>query len=148
MWNVKLWYWDTMLSTQGQCQGCPFWCYSTQNEATWRGSHVQQNRNFTSSGGKSGWNWLKFLQKNPDPLAHHFHRDSLPRPSGAMSKHAKTLCLGWEVARFGEATKKEQLGDNLTGKQNSSTTVGTWRLGMAAFSETSNLDPFSHYCWD
>ncbi len=40
-----------------------------------------------------------------------------------MSKHAKKLCLGQEVARFSEAAKRERQGDNLTGKQNSSMTV-------------------------
>ena len=44
-----------------------------------------------------------------------------------MSTHAKTLCLGQEVAWFGEAAKREQQGDTLTGKQNSSTTIGTSR---------------------
>ena len=58
----------------------------------------------------------------------------------AMSKHAKTPCPGWEVATFHEAVKREWRGDNLTGKQNSSTTIGTWRLGTAAFSEKSDQD--------
>ncbi len=62
-----------------------------------------------------------------------------------MHRHAKTPCPGWEVATFREAAKRERRGDNLTGKQNSSTTIGTWRLGTAAFSETSDLDPFSRY---
>ena len=41
-----------------------------------------------------------------------------------MSKHAKTLCPGQEVARFGEGTKREQWGDNLICKQNSLMTLG------------------------
>ncbi len=47
-----------------------------------------------------------------------------------MSKHAKTPCPGREVATFGEAAKREQQGDTLTGKQNSSTTVGKSRCGL------------------
>ncbi len=122
-WNMLRWdfdmeHVDVMLGHNveyiGQCESSQFWCWSAQKEATWRGGHAKQNRNMAFSGGKHGWNWLKFLQKNPDSLAHHFHRDSLPRTSGAMSKHPKTLCPGWEVARFGEAAKREQWGNNLT----------------------------------
>ncbi len=76
-----------------------------------------QDWNLAFSGVKHGWNWLKILQKNPDPPAHHFHWDSLPRPSDAMSKHSKTPCPGWEVATFREAPKRERQGDTLTGKQ-------------------------------
>ncbi len=72
-----------------------------------------------------GWNWLKFSWNSLDPKADIFQGDSSPRPSGAMSTHAKTLCPGWEVARFSEAAKRESQGDTLTGKQNSSTTLGT-----------------------
>ncbi len=41
-----------------------------------------------------------------------------------MSKHAKTLCPGWEVATFREAEKRERQGDTLTCKQSSLRTVG------------------------
>ncbi len=90
-----------------------------------KGSHLerepcQTEENLTFPGGKHGWNWLKFSWGNPDPLAHHFQWESLTRRSSTVSKHAKTPCLGWEVARFGEATKRERRGDTLTGKQNSS----------------------------
>ncbi len=44
----------------------------------------------------------------------------VPRPSDTMSKHAKKPCPGWEVGVFGEATKRERHGDNLTCKQNKS----------------------------
>ncbi len=47
-----------------------------------------------------------------------------------MSKHAKTPCPGREVAVFGEAAKREQWGDNLTGKQNSSTRLRKSRSGL------------------
>ncbi len=49
----------------------------------------------------------------------------MQNPIELMSEHEKTLCPGCEVARFGEATKRERQGDNLTGKQNSSMTVGS-----------------------
>ncbi len=55
-------------------------------------------------------------------------------------RHAKTPCPGWEVATFRKAAKGERRGDSLTDKQNSLTTIGTWRLGTAAFSETSDQD--------
>ena len=42
-----------MLSTQGQCQGCPFLCQNAQKEATWRGNRAKQKRNSAFSGGKS-----------------------------------------------------------------------------------------------
>ncbi len=91
---------------------------------TWGGGHAKQNTNVAFWRGKSGWNRLKFSWNNSDPKADIFQGDSSPRPSGAMSKHAKTLCPGREVARFSEAAKRERWGDNLTGKQNSLTTVG------------------------
>ncbi len=119
-----MWYWDIMLSTEVQCWGSTFWYFNAQKEATWRGGHAKQKRNLAFSGGKSGWNWLKFSWGNPDPLAHHFPQDSLPWIFGTMSKHIKTPCLGWEVATFREAAQRERQGDTWTGKQNSSTTVG------------------------
>ncbi len=67
---------------------------------------------------------MKFSWRNPDPKADISQWDSFPRPSGTMRKHAKALCQGQEVARFGEGTKRERWGDNLTGKQNSSMTLG------------------------
>ncbi len=32
-----MWFLGTMLSTEAQCQDCPFWCQSAQKKATWRG---------------------------------------------------------------------------------------------------------------
>ncbi len=89
--------------------------------------HAKQDWNMAFWGGKSGWNGLKFSQKNPDPLAHHFHNVWFLGSSGAMRKHSKTLCPGWEVATFCEATKRERQGDTLTCQQNSLTTVGKSR---------------------
>ena len=83
---------------------------------------------------------MKFSWDNPSLQANHFHMVASPGSSGTMHRHAKTPCPGWEVATFREAAKRERQGDNLTGKQNSSTTIGTWRPETAAFSETSDQD--------
>ncbi len=48
------------------------------------------------------WN---FLWDNPSHQVNHFHMVASPRSSGAMHRHAKTLCPGWEVATFHEAAK-------------------------------------------
>ncbi len=78
--------------------------------------------------------------------------DSFPRPSGAMRKHSKTPCLGWEVPRFSEATERERQGDDLTCWQNSSMTVvksWPWHRSTA----NCNLDCHIHLgchirrCW-
>ncbi len=62
--------------------------------------------------------------------SHHFQKDSLPRPSVAVRKHAKTPCPGWEVARFSGATNRERQSDTWTCTQSSWTTVGTRTLNV------------------
>ncbi len=104
-----------MLSTEVNVKAAHFGAAVLKRKPPGGGGRAKQKRNLAFSEGKSGWNWLKFLQKTPDPLAHHFHFDSLPRPSGTKSKHAKALCLGWEVAMFCEAAKREWQGGTLTG---------------------------------
>ncbi len=77
------------------------------------GGHAKEKRNLAFWKGKSGWNGLKFLWDNPSHQVNHFHTVASPRSSGAMHRHAKN-CLGWEVAMFCEAAKRERQGDNLT----------------------------------
>ncbi len=50
-----------------------------------------------------------------------------------MGRRTKTPCPGREVARFSEAAKRERWGDTLTGKQNSSMTVGKSRYGLLRY---------------
>ncbi len=72
-----------------------------------------------------------------------------------MKLHAKISCLGREAAGFGEATKREWQGDTLTGKQNSSTTVGkSWSgllhlllLRLIRSSKLRSPTALSRYCW-
>ncbi len=120
-----------MLSIQVQCRGCPFWCWNAQKKATWRGGGTPNRTEMWFFQGAKvdeiGWtSW-----NNLDPKADIFQWDSSPRPSSTMSRHTKTLCPGQEVARFSEAAKREQQGDTLTGKQNSSMTLWTSWCGRS-----------------
>ncbi len=93
-------------------------------------------------GGKHLWNALKFLQKNPDPLAHHFHRVSLPRSSGAMRYHAKPYHLGQRLlgsVRGWKKHKRVREGDDLKSKQNTSMTVSKSRPHHLDTSEDGGL---------
>ncbi len=73
--------------------------------------------------------------------------NSFLRSSSAICTHSKTLCLGWEVAMFGEATKREWQGVTLTGKQHISTTVGKSWSGLPHLLLLSLIRTiFSHYC--
>ncbi len=123
-----------MLSTEVHCWGCPFWCQNAQKEATWRGRHAKEAENLAFSGGKRWWNGLKLSQSNPDPLAHHFHWVSLPGLSGTMSYHAKPYCPGQRLlgsVRGWKKCKRVREGEDSKSKQNTSTTVGKSRPGMA-----------------
>ena len=82
-----------------------------------------------------------------DPLPHHFHQDSFPGSSGTMCKHWKKPCSGWEVAMFCEAAKREQQGDTLTCKQNSSATVGKSQSGLTGLQSFRVRTALSLYCW-
>ncbi len=82
------------------------------------GGHAKKDWKVAFWGWKHGWNGLKFSWDNPSLQANHFHMVASPWSSGAMHRHAKTPCLGWEVSMFREAAKRERRGDNLTGKQN------------------------------
>ncbi len=105
--------------------------------------HAKQDWKVAFWGGKSGWNSLKFSCDNPSLQANHFHIVASPRSFSTMYRHAKTPCLGWEVARFSEAAKREWWGDNLTGKQNMST-VGTSRFVLVS----AIFTPFAGAeCW-
>ncbi len=87
-----------------------------------KGSHLERGPGQTEE--KFGIFGREMLMKLPDIFmeeselkGRHFQWDSFPRLSGTMSEHAKNLGLGREVARFGEGTKRERLGDNLTCQQ-------------------------------
>ncbi len=55
-------YLSSMLSTEVQCQGYPFWYYRLQKEARCRGWQRREAWNWAFSGGKS---WWKNLWGNP-----------------------------------------------------------------------------------
>ena len=57
-------------------------------------------------GGKSGWNWLKVLWKNPNPKADIFHWDSLPRAS-MQKPHV-------QVERLLGSVKQQKESDGVT----------------------------------
>ncbi len=62
-----------------------------------KGSYLEREPCQTEekSGFLRGQTWMKLAEifmEESGPPALHFHRDSFPRPSGAMSKHAKTSC--------------------------------------------------------
>ncbi len=135
-WNFDVEHADVILGHNveytGSVSRLPILVLECSKARQLEGGHAKQDWKVAFWGGKSGWNWLKFSWKNPSLQANHFHMVASPWPSGAMHRHAKNPCLGWEVGTFREAAKREWWGDNLTGKQNVSTTVGSRSLVLVA----------------
>ncbi len=116
--GVKIWCGTCRCDTGTQCwvhwvnvKAAHFGARMPKRRPPGGGGHAKQDWKVAFWGWKRGWNGLKFSWDSPSLQA-----------------------------RFGEATKRERQGDNLTSKQNVSTTIETWRLGTAAISETSDLD--------
>ncbi len=106
-----MWYWDTMLSTQGQCQGCPFWCFNDQTEATWRGSHAKQKRNLAFSVGNMDQMAWKFHGRILTPwptISTRIHSPGPPAPCRSTQKP----CV--QVERLLGSVKLEKESDYVT----------------------------------
>ncbi len=87
-----MWCWDTMLSTQVSVEAAHFGARVLK-----RKPHGDKGMPGLKFGFFRGYKWMKLAEifmGESGPPAHHFQWDSLPRTSGAMSKHAKKPCLG------------------------------------------------------
>ncbi len=89
-----------MLSTDVQCQGHPFWCYSAQNEINWTGQHPKEAGNLAfSGGGEMLMKWTEIFMGQSHPSGPSF-------PQG-FQHHAlpcQTLSSRPNVGRFYEGT--------------------------------------------
>ncbi len=111
---MSVWYSGTMLRAEAHCPDSPLWSNSAQKKAT-------------CGGGMSNKTeiWL-FEMVNMDEIDWNFHGWILhprltfsrgihsPDPPVLCTSMQKKPCLGWEVARFSEATKRQQQGDTIS----------------------------------
>ena len=108
MWNVYMLYLNTMLSTLGQCQGCPFWCCNAQKEATWRGSHAKQKRNLAFS---CWWNAENFMGQSQPP-GPSFPHEFISRVSRCHARALKNPVSGLRGCYVPWSTKKRATGEH------------------------------------
>ena len=132
--EVEFWCGTCRCDTGTQC-----WVYRVNVKAAHFGARVLKRKS-PGEGAMPNRREIRLFQGvNMDEIGWNFHgRIWTPRSTISTGIHSpgplalwvsmqNTLCPGWEVARFGEATKREQQGDNLTGKQNVLMTIGTSR---------------------
>ncbi len=104
---------------------------------------AKEAENLAFSGGKRWWNRLKLSWNNSSPLAHHFHRVSLPGSSGAIRCHAKHYRPGQRLLGSARGWKKRDKVtiwqvNKMHGRQSAS-------VGLILSSPIRSA--FSHYCW-
>ncbi len=103
-----MWYWDTMLSTEGQCQGCPFWCQSAWKEDNWRGGAMPNRTGIWHFEGvnadEMSWSFHGTIPAPWPLISTWIHSSGPPAPVQAL----KNPSPGWEVAMLREAAKREQ----------------------------------------
>ncbi len=126
-----MWDWDTMSSTQGQCQGCPLDARMLKRRPPGEGAMPNRTEIWLLKGVNAAdemdWNFHWTIPA-PWPIISTWIHSSGPLLPCAGTQ--KTPCSGLEVAMFREAAKRERRGDNLTCKQNSSKAVRKYWSGQ------------------
>ncbi len=149
-----------MLSTQVQCQGCPFWCCSVQNKTNWTGQHAKRLEIWLFHGvsvNEIDWifywtilvPWLELglalldlscgISTGIDSPGHSVPCASMPNP------------IVW-TKRFCEGTKKhhKERHDMVTNRRVNKMHLrqsGNLGLILSPLLRPAPLDYYVSYCW-